>query len=34
VVKRVAGKPIASRRILSPDDKADKDDDEIDRNRS
>jgi len=31
VVKRVAGKPIASRRILSPDDKRDKDDDEIDR---
>jgi hypothetical protein len=34
VVKRVAGKPIASRRILSPDDQRGKDDDEIDRNRS
>ncbi|MGC2345621.1 MAG: hypothetical protein WA630_16855 [Mycobacterium sp.] len=34
VVKRVAGKPIASRRILSPDEKRHKDDDEIDRNRS
>jgi len=34
VVKRIAGKPIASRRILSPDDKRDKDDDEIDRNPS
>jgi hypothetical protein len=33
VVKRVAGKPIASRRILAPDDKRDDDEDEIDRNR-
>jgi hypothetical protein len=32
VVKRVAGKPVASRRNLAPDDKRD-DDDEIDRNR-
>jgi hypothetical protein len=31
VVKRGAGKPVASRRILAPDDKGD--DDEIDRNR-
>ena len=33
VVKRIAGKPVASRRILTPDDKRD-DEDEIDRNRS
>ena len=32
VVKRIAGKPIASRRMLAPDDKRD-DEDEIDRNR-
>jgi hypothetical protein len=32
MVKRGAGKPVASRRILAPDDKGD-DDDEIDRNR-
>lgn len=31
VVKRVAGKPVASRRILAPDDK--RDEDETDRNR-
>jgi hypothetical protein len=34
VVKRVAGKPIASRRILAPDDKRDDDEDEARRNRS
>ena len=34
VVKRVAGKPVASRRILAPDDKRDDGEDEIDRNRS
>jgi hypothetical protein len=34
VVKRVAGKPIASRRILAPDDKRDDDEDEAGRNRS
>jgi hypothetical protein len=34
VVKRVAGKPIASRRILAPDNQRDKDDDDINRNRS
>jgi hypothetical protein len=33
VVKRITGKPVASRRILTPDDKRD-DEDEIDRNRS
>jgi hypothetical protein len=33
VVKRIAGKPVASRRILTPDGKRD-DEDEIDRNRS
>lgn len=33
VVKRIAGKPVASRRMLTPDDKRD-DEDEIDRNRS
>ena len=33
VVKRVAGKPVASRRNLAPDDKRDDDEDEIDRNR-
>jgi hypothetical protein len=33
VVKRIAGKPVASRRILAPDDKRDDDEDEIDRNR-
>jgi hypothetical protein len=33
VVKRVAGKPVASRRNLAPDDKPDDDEDEIDRNR-
>jgi hypothetical protein len=32
VVKRIAGKPIASRRMLAPDDKRD-DEDEVDRNR-
>jgi hypothetical protein len=31
VVKRIAGKPIASRRLVAPEDK--QDDDEIDRNR-
>jgi hypothetical protein len=34
VVKRVAGKPIASRRILAPDDKRDDDEGEAGRNRS
>jgi hypothetical protein len=34
VAKRVAGKPIASRRILAPDNQRDKDDDDINRNRS
>jgi hypothetical protein len=34
VVKRVAGKPIASRRILAPDDKRDDDEDEASPNRS
>ena len=33
VVKRVAGKPIASRRILSPDTKAEDEADDVDRNR-
>jgi hypothetical protein len=33
VVKRVAGKPIASRRILAPDNKPEGSDDEIDPNR-
>jgi hypothetical protein len=33
VVKRVAGKPIASRRVLPPDNKPEDDADEIDRNR-
>ncbi len=33
VVKRVAGKPIASRRILAPDNKPEDNDDETDRNR-
>jgi hypothetical protein len=33
VVKRVAGKPVASRRILAPHDKRDDDEDETDRNR-
>jgi hypothetical protein len=33
VVKRIAGKPVASRRLLAPDDKR-ADEDEIDRNRS
>ena len=34
VVKRIAGKPVASRRMVAPDDKRDDDEDEIDRNRS
>ena len=34
VVKRIAGKPVASRRMVAPDDKRDNDEDEIDRNRS
>ena len=34
VVKRVAGKPIASRRILAPEDKRDDDEDEASPNRS
>jgi hypothetical protein len=34
VVKRVAGKPIASRRIVAPDDKRDDDEDEARPNRS
>jgi len=33
VVKRVAGKPIASRRVLAPDHKPEGDADEPDRNR-
>jgi hypothetical protein len=34
VVKRIAGKPVASRRMVAPDDKPDDDEDEINRNRS
>src|ERR1700742_136433 len=34
VVKRIAGKPVASRRMVAPDDKRDDDEDETDRNRS
>jgi hypothetical protein len=33
VVKRVAGKPVAKRRIQAPDGKRDDGEDEIDRNR-
>ena len=34
VVKRIAGKPIASRRILAPEDKRDDENDESARNNS
>jgi hypothetical protein len=34
VVKRIAGKPVASRRMVTPDDKRDDDEDEINRNGS
>jgi hypothetical protein len=32
-VKRIAGKPIASRRLVAPDDKPEDDADDTDRNR-
>ncbi len=34
VVKRVAGKPVATRRLLVPEEKRDDDEDETGRNRS